>query len=75
MPPAYLTEMSSEPMQKGDIAWNKMTFTVVRPLTKKEMEDVISKGKEIKTGIAIQKASFASASAEVIKADKKFNDF
>lgn len=75
MPPAYLTEMSSEPMQKGDIAWNKMTFTVVRPLTKKEMEDVIAKGKEIKTGIAIQKAAFASNTAEVIKADKKFNDF
>ncbi len=75
MPPAYLTEMSSEPMEKGSISWNKMTFNIVRPLTKKEMENVIKMGKEIKTGIAIQKASFATQTADVAKKNKEFHDF
>ncbi len=59
-PTIFLTKFSSEPMEKGSIAWNKMTFVNVRPLTAKEAKEVLEKQNEIRQGVAEEKAYFAS---------------
>src|SRR3990167_419780 len=41
LPPSFLFKISSEPMEKGQISWNKMTFEVVRPLNADEVKDVM----------------------------------
>lgn|SRR3990167_521284 len=61
LPPSVLVELSSEPMEKGQISWNKMTFEVVRPLNADEVKDVMLRVVEIKDGIAQERAYYASA--------------
>jgi hypothetical protein len=79
MPPSLLTKIASESMEKGDISWNKMTFTPVRALNKKELADVIEKVRFIKEGIDSQKSHYASQNeekkADDDRAEKKFKDF
>lgn len=62
-PPAVLTHLSSEAKEKGSIAWNQMTFTVVKKLDQNEVTDVISKVKEIREGVEAEKAFFATQTA------------
>lgn len=57
--PTVLTRMSSEPMEKGDIQWNKMTFQAVRKLTAQEAAKVIDLQKNAAQAIALSKASYA----------------
>lgn len=78
VPPAVLTEFSSETMEKGDITWNKMTFTVKRDLSETEIvESIQPQRDEIKQAIAAQKEYFANKnggenSEEQEKANKGF---
>lgn len=58
-PTIFLTKFSSEAMEKGQIAWNKMTFTNIRQLTAEEAELVLEKQTEIRESIAQEKAYFA----------------
>lgn len=61
--PAVLTSFGSEHMEKGDIEWQKMTFTVSRPLSADEVNEVVEKVREIKDGIEQEKAFFADRNA------------
>ncbi len=74
-PSVCITEFSSEPMEKGQIAWNQMSFKKVRDLNQEEADMVIEKQKEIMEAIASEKQYFASISNDSSKADKEFNDF
>jgi hypothetical protein len=56
-PPTVLTKFSSEPQQKGQIAWNMMTFTAMRSLDADEIQEVLAKVKEIKLAIAMEKGA------------------
>lgn len=72
LPPSVLTKFSSEPQEKGSTEWNMMTFEPVRPLNKKEVDDVLEKVNEIKQGIAEEKSYYAAANAASESADKEF---
>lgn len=61
--PAILVSITSEAMEKGKIAWNKMIFDKVRDLSQSEAENVLATVKEIKEGIAAEKAYFANQDA------------
>lgn len=63
-PTIFLTKFSSEPMEKGTIAWNKMTFENVRPLSDKEAKIVLEKQNEIRHGVKEEKAYFASIAGQ-----------
>jgi len=56
--PAYITTVTSEFCEKGEIQWNKMIFTAARPLTQKEAEDVVSKVSDIKLTIQAEKGNY-----------------
>ncbi len=56
--PSVVTVMNSEAKEKGSIAWNQMTFEVVRALSQEEIAGVIEKINEIKESIAEEKAFF-----------------
>lgn len=58
--PAELTQMSSEAKEKGQIAWNQMTFNKVRDLGEDEVQDVLRRVAEIKDAIMQEKAYYAS---------------
>lgn len=59
-PPAVLTEFTSEAMEKGDIAWNKMMYKTVRQLSDSEVDTVLEHIQTIKTNVAEEKAFYAS---------------
>lgn len=61
LPPSVITVFSSEPKEKGTIAWNQMTFTPKRKLTQKEAEDIVAKVTDIKEAIRLEKSQFTSA--------------
>jgi len=61
-PTILLTKFSSEPKEKGTIAWNQMTFETVRKLSAEEAEVILEKQNEIREAIAQEKAYFASVS-------------
>lgn len=67
---SVLTTLGSEPMVKGDIEWNKMTFTVARQLTDAEVDVVLEKQMEIKSAVAQQKAFFASKTGNMALASE-----
>jgi hypothetical protein len=69
--PTVVTEFSSEAMEKGEIAWNKMTFKVVRKLTTEEAEKIAELQKEAIEAIGASKASFAKAGEEDLTAAQK----
>lgn len=78
-PNTVLTAFSSEACEKGDIEWNKMTFSAKRDLNAEEAETVLEKIKELKAGIVQEREFFASKDATAKAADdeatKKLNDF
>lgn len=59
--PAVLTRFSSEEKENGSVSWNAMTFTPVRQLYAEEVQTVLAQQQELAQGVAMQKASFASA--------------
>lgn len=63
-PAVYLTKFSSEPMEKGSIAWNQMQFEAIRPITADESEQAAQFVTEIKQGIQQQKRFFASKTVD-----------
>lgn len=60
VPPSVLTRFDSEAKEKGTIAWNQMTFENVRPVSKKELTDIMERVNAIKDGIAQEKGFFVS---------------
>lgn len=76
--PSVVTKMNSESKEKGSIAWNQMTFVPSRVLSQDELNDVISKIREIKQGIADEKAYFGNQAqttgAPQLTAGKKDED-
>lgn len=62
--PALLTHFSSEPKEKGSIAWNQMTFETVRPLSETEARGVLERQREIKDAIEQEKSFFAAKDAQ-----------
>ncbi len=72
-PSINVTAFNSEPQEKGQIAWNKMTFVKVRTLNQDEAEEVLAKRQEIIEGIMQEKQYFASISGDKAKADEEFN--
>lgn len=75
LPPAVLTDMTSEPMEKGSIAWNKMVFTNLRNLNAKEVAMVQEKVNEIKEGVKQEKNFYASMQSGVAKAKEELEKF
>lgn len=59
-PPTVVTTFGSEAKEKGSIEWNMMTFNVSRALNGKEVEEVLTKVREIKEGIDAEKQHYAS---------------
>lgn len=57
-PAAYLLKLSSDSKEKGSIAWNQMTFEIVRDINGEEADQIIEYVKEIKEGIALEKEFF-----------------
>ena len=61
--PALLLSFKSQPMEKGSIEWNQMTFTVVRQLNADEVTTVLGHISEIRDSITAEKAYFANQNA------------
>ena len=60
-PPTVLTTFSSEPQQKGTTEWNMITFKPARPLDNNELQEVVSKVREIKEAIGLEKGAQGNA--------------
>ena len=73
LPPSVITRFSSEAKEKGQIAWNQMTFTPVRKLSQKEAEEIVTKVQEIKAAVTAEKAQF-SKTTEESENDKTFRE-
>ena len=58
--PAYITTVTSEACEKGEIQWNKMIFTASRPLNQDEADDAVSKISDIKLAIQAEKGNYQS---------------
>lgn len=69
LPPSVLTKFSSEAKEKGSIEWNMMTFEAVRPLTQEDVNGVLEKIAEIKTGIEQEKAYYAQVQGNTERAE------
>lgn len=74
-PAAYLIKLSSEAKEKGSIAWNQMTFEVVRDITGEEAGVIIAKVKEIKEAIDAEKEFFAKNTAKKSEAQSNLEKF
>lgn len=73
-PTTVVTVLGSTSEKKGDIAWNKMSFTAKRVLTAAEAEVSIAKIAEIKEAISGEKEFFAGqAEGGASKLDKEFD--
>jgi len=59
-PTSSLLKLSSEPKEKGKIAWNQMVFEVVRSINSDEANKVIELITDLKNGILAEKSFFAS---------------
>jgi len=70
LPPSVITRFSSESKTAGTIAWNQMTFEVVRPLDEKEGAEIMGKIQEIREAIQAEKAQYITP--ETTKADREF---
>jgi hypothetical protein len=71
VPPTVITILGSEAMEKGSIAWNKMTFEAKRQLTSDEAELAMTKIQEIKDAINSEKQFFgAQNNAQLAQAEK-----
>lgn len=69
--PAVVTQFSSEAKEKGTTHWNQMTFVAARKITPEEANVVLEKIREIKTGIAAEKAFFAGQAVTDASGDDK----
>lgn len=58
--PAVLTNFSSEPMEKGTIKWNQMTFAKVRDLTATEIQPVLQNAGDLKEAIQQEKDFYSN---------------
>lgn len=61
--PSVLTAFSSEPMKKGDLEWNKMTFSKVRDLSKDEITTVVENVTDMVNAIKDEKSQFSEQAA------------
>lgn len=75
IPNTVVTEFSSEAMEKGDIAWNKMTFIALRPLEEEEAIDVLERVTQLKNAVSLEKASFAAVRENDSAKNKELNEF
>lgn len=67
--PTVITRFSSEFMKKGEITWNKMTFSVVRTLTAEEATTIRDLQQESLMAIKLSKESYGQA--KTITKDKE----
>lgn len=72
VPPSVVTVLGSSAEQKGDIKWNKMTFSAKRKVTGEEADEVLAKIGEIKEAIIAEKQFFAGQNGES-EVDKQFD--
>lgn len=70
--PTVLTRFNSEAKEVGSTNWNQMTFTAARKITSDEASVVIEKVREIKAGIAAEKAFFSKDATEESAVDKEW---
>lgn len=75
LPPSVITQFSSEPREKGSIAWNQMTFTPKRKLTQEEADAILAKVKEIRMAVQMERSQFAQQAAEAERVNKEFEKF
>lgn len=61
---AVITTFFSEAQESGSIAWNQMTFTKKRDITAEEAQVVVEKVREIKEGIAAEKAFYGQGATD-----------
>lgn len=59
-PSTVVTKFSSESKEKGQVAWNQMTFNKVADLNEKEAQEVIAKQREIIDAVQQEKQYFIS---------------
>lgn len=59
--PSVITEFSSTEEKKGQIEWNKMSFTPKKELTEEEIGTIIAAIKDIKVAILAEKGLVATA--------------
>lgn len=70
--PAVLTRLDSEERENGAVSWNAVTFEATRQLNAEEVDDVRARVREIKDGIAMEKAQFG---AELPTAKAELDEF
>ncbi len=75
IPSTVVTAFSSEAMEKGDIAWNKMTFEAVRPLNAEEAGIILKNVQELQASIAIEKESYAAVRSNDSAKTKELDTF
>jgi hypothetical protein len=61
--PGLMLKFESQPMEKGSIEWNQMTFTPVRTLSGEEVATILNHIAEIRQSITDEKAYFANQNA------------
>ncbi len=69
LPPAIVTKFSSEAKEKGEIAWNMMTFEKVRDITSEESVDIVTKVNEIRHAVNMEKSQYAKATVKTDELD------
>ncbi len=76
IPNTVVTRLSSEAKEKGDIAWNQMTFVAASGLeTDPELADqVLTEMKKLEAGIQIERQSFAALDNKNKKADAEMDE-
>lgn len=75
LPPAVLTKFSSEAMEKGQIAWNKLVLSDVKKLDQAEVDKVMTKISEIKEEIGKEQAYFKNMEDANTIAVKALDEF
>ena len=71
-PAAVLTRFNSEPQKQGTTEWNKMTFAQARRITPEESNAVLAHIRDIKAGIAAEKAFFGNRDTSSVEANKEW---
>jgi hypothetical protein len=74
-PNTMVTQFGSESKVNGSIAWNQMTFTNLRALSAEELADVVKFVRQIKAGVAAEKALFAGVIKGETAEDKQLREF
>lgn len=71
-PPTVITTFASEFQEKGKIQWNMMTFTPRGSITPEMFPEIVTKVKEIKMAIALEKGTQTETVAEkYVKEDEE----